>query len=136
MAQVTKEMFGKDKKSFIRRCNKSLKQVHEKKIKVAIPTLDKDSLKVVRHSDSSFAGNMDLTSQLGYICFLANEKNAAVPTIFKHYKACRVTRSVMAAEFISFSDMFDVCYTIAHDLKSMLRNREVLIELYTDSKSL
>ena len=136
MAQVTKDIFKRDKKAVIRRCNRLVKHVHENKNKVAIPRLDKDSLKVVGFSDASFAGNMDFTSQLGYICFLADEKDAAVPIIFKSYKARRVTRSVMSAEVISFSDMFDVCYKLAHDLKSMLQNREVPIQLYTDSKSL
>ena len=136
MAQVTQEMFKRDKKPFIKRCKKLVRHVHENKIKVAIPKLEKDSLRVVGFSDASFAGNMDFTSQLGYICFLADESDAAVSIIFKSYKARRVTRSVMAAEVISFSDMFDACYTLAQDLKPMLRNTQIPIQLYTDSKSL
>ena len=136
MAQVTQENFKRDKKPFINRCNKLVRHRHENKIKVAIPKLDKDALRVVGFSDASFAGNMDFTSQLGYICFLADESDAAVPIIFKSYKARRVSRSVMAAEVISFSDMFDTCYTLAQDLKPMLRNTKIPIQLYTDSKSL
>ena len=136
LAQVTKEQFEKDGKSIVRRCNKLIKHAHETTIKIKARNLDRNSLKVVGFSDASFAGNADFTSQLGYICFLSDATGFAVPIMFRSYKARRVTRSVMAAEVISFSDMFDVCFTLAQEIRRMMKGAEIAVQLYTDSKSL
>lgn len=136
MAQVTKDMFEKEKKTVMRRCNELVKHVHKNNIMIIFPKLDKDSLRVVGFLGASFAGNIDFASQFGCICFLARDRDFSLPKIFKYCKARRVTRSVMAVELIRFSGMSNVSVTLGHDLKPMLRNREVHIRLYTDSKSL
>ncbi len=104
-------------------------------VSLKFPKLDLETLQVVGFSDASFANNYDLTSQLGHIVFITDGEGNAAPIHFKSYKARRVTRSVMAAEVIAFSDAFDVGYTLATELSSLLGKKVPLI-LLTDSKSL
>ncbi len=77
-------------------------------------------LQAVGFSDASFANDYDLTSQLGHIVFITDGEGNAAPIQFKSYKARCVTHSVMAAEVIAFSDAFDVGYTLATELSSLL----------------
>ena len=96
--------------------------MHDQALEIKIAKLELESLRVIGFSDASFASNADFTCQLGYIFFLADASNNAIPTIFKSYKARRVTRSVMSAEVMSFSDMFDVCYTFLEDLRTLIKD--------------
>ena len=136
LAQVTKEKFETELRTIMQSCNKLVKHVHDQALKIKIPKLELECLRVIGFSDASFASNADFTSQLGYICFLADASNNAIPIILKSYKARRVTRSVMAAEVISFSDMFDVCYTLSEDLRTLIKDKFTPVHPYTDSKSL
>ncbi len=67
--------------------------------------------------------------------FITDGEGNAASIHFKSYKARRVTRSVMVAEVIAFSDAFDVGYTLAAELSSLLEKKVPLI-LLTDNKSL
>ena len=135
LAQVTKKV-ETELSTIVRSCNKLSMHVHDQALKIKIPKLELDSLRVIGFSDASFASNADFTSQHGYISFLADASNNAIPIIMKSYKARRVTRSVMAAEVIRFSDMFDVCHTLSEDLRTLIKDKFIAAELYTDSKSL
>ncbi len=99
------------------------------------PKLYLETLQVVGFSDAIFANKYDLTSQVGHIVFITDGEGNAAPIHFKSYKARRVTRSIMAAEVIAFSDAFDVGYTLATELSSLLGKKVPLI-LLTDGKSL
>ncbi len=99
------------------------------------PKLDLNSIRLVGYSDTAFANNHDLTSQLGRIILLTDDHNAAVPIAFKTYNSRRVTRSVLSAEVIAFSDMFDDAFAIRSQIEQALR-RGVAVHLLTDSKSL
>lgn len=59
-----------------------------------------------------------------------------VPLLFKSYQPRRVTRSVLEAELIVFSDMIDASFTLRNDLKHLYSNGTVPMQLLTDSKSL
>ncbi len=83
LAQVTEDRFAKEPKLFIRRLNKATKYAVDSRFSLKIPKLDKDSLRVVGFSDASFASNHDLSTQLGHICFLADENGNSVPIDFK-----------------------------------------------------
>lgn len=96
--------------------------------------LDKKTLRVIGYSDSSFANNADLSSQLWHICFLGDKSGAVVPIHVKSYKSRRVTRSEMEGEVIAFSDLFDVASTLA-DEASLLVGSKVPVQLLTDNKS-
>ena len=135
MAQVSKERFDKEKKAIIRRFNKTVRFAIEHGIGIAIPKLDLSSTKVVGFSDSLFANNHDLTTQLGHITLFVDGQGNAVPISFKSYKARRVVRSAMAGEVIAFSDMFDVAVTLAEELRQITK-RPIPLHLLTDSKAL
>ncbi len=67
--------------------------------------------------------------------FITDGEGNAAPIYFKSYKARRVSRSVMAAKVIAFSDAFDVGYSLTTELSNLLQ-RKVSLILLTDSKSL
>ena len=135
LAQVTEEMFSSSPRETARRLNKAVKFAVDNRLSLRIPKLDKKTLRVIGYSDSSFANNADLSSQLGHICFLGDASGAVVPIHFKSYKSRRVTRSAMAGAVIAFSDLFDVAATLA-DEASLLIGTKVPVQLLTDSKSL
>lgn len=90
---------------------------------------------MVGFSDSSFANNADLFSQLGHICSLGDATGAAIPISYNSNKSGRVTRSAMAGEVISFSDTFYIAGTLLDELK-LLTGNDIPVQLLTDSKSL
>ena len=98
--------------------------------------LNEDGLHVLGISDASFASNLDSTSQLGYLCFLADNAGNVVPIQFKSYKARIVTRPVMGADLMAFSDMLDAAYTMAAELREMLPIKRIPVKLCTDNRSL
>lgn len=134
--QVTKNIYEEDRRGIIRRANKLIKYTKENKVTLSFKSLDKSKLKVIGFSDASFATNCDFTSQLGYIIFVGDFTGKVSPAFFKSYKARRVTRSVMAAELIAFSDMFDAAFTLAEELRTMLPGSEIPLNLFTDKKAL
>lgn len=80
-----------------------------------IPVLDWRSVRVVRFVDASFANSHDLSYYLGQIFFLEEKTNRTVPMNFKSYKEKLILRSAMAEEVISFSDLFDVAFTLSEE---------------------
>lgn len=60
--------------------------------------LDPTSLKLVVFTDASFANNLNLTSQIGYVICLADQFNKANIIHWSSTKCKRVTRSVLASE--------------------------------------
>ena len=135
LAQVTDEIFAKEKQKVIRKLNTAVKFAITNPISLKIPRLELESIRVIGFSDSSFANNRDLSTQLGQIVFLGDNRGTVVPIHFKSYKAKRIVRSAMAGELIAFSHMFDAAITINSELEAILRRR-VPLQLFTDSKSL
>ena len=136
LSQITIDRFKLERSDIIKRVNRIFKYAQENLVSIRFPKLDKDTLKVVGYSDASFAMNMDNSSQLGYIVFICGGKGNVIPIHFKSYKARRVVRSAMAAELISFGDMFDLAFTLAEELRSLHPHNVIPVSLYTDSKSL
>lgn len=136
LTQITRDRFDDKRRDIIKRVNRLIKYVKENNVTIKFPSLDDDTLKIIGFSDASFASNHDCTSHLGYIIFIGDSSDHVVPVHFRSYKARRVTRSVMGAELISFSDMFDTAFTLSQELKQLLPGRNVPVNLFTDSKSL
>lgn len=135
LAKITEETFEKERHALIRKLNKAVKYAVDNRLRLRINKLDRKSLRIIEFSDSSFANNRELSSQLGHIVFLGDSSNAVIPLSFKSYKARRITRSAMSGEVIAFSDMFDIAIALRQDLERMLNNA-VPFHLLTDSKSL
>lgn len=136
LAQITFERFSNSRKDIIKQANRAIQYAREHLVAIPFPKLDMKTIQVIGFSDASFANNADLTSQLGYICFLGDASGSSIPVHFKSYKARRVTRSVMAAELIAFSDLFDAAYTLADELRQLLPKFPIPVRLFTDNKSL
>ena len=131
LAQETEEKYNTEVSVVIRRINRAIRYAVQNRIYLKVPSLNKDTLRVIGFSDSSFANNADQSS----ICLLGDHTGAVVPINFKSYKSGRVTRSSMAGEVIAFSDLFDVATTLANELELIL-SRKVPVQLFTYSKSL
>jgi hypothetical protein len=85
--------------------------------------LDVKSLHDVFYSDAIFAGNLDLSSQIGAIILL-KDKHGNAHVLHRFSKKCpRVTGSVLAAEIIGFVTAFDMASAL----------RDVLDEIYHQS---
>ena len=135
LAQVTEEIYAAKKKELIRRINKAVRYAMRNRISLKVSQLDKETIKVIGFSDSFFANDADLSSQLGHICFLGDDSTDIIPINFKSYKSRIMTRSSMAGEVIAFSDLFDVAITLGVELSTIL-GRQIAVHLFTDSKSL
>lgn len=97
--------------------------------------LDCTSLKLVVFTDSLFANNQDLSSQIGFVICLADSTNKANIIHWSFIKCKRVTRSVLAAELYGMAHGFDLGTVIKATLSRLLQCNIPLI-LCTDSKSL
>ena len=136
MTQVTRERFEEDRRNVVQRVNRTVEYVQDTPACIRFPKLNEDGIHVFGILDASFASNLDSTSQLGYLCFLADNSGNVVPIYFKSYKARRVTRSVMGAKLMAFSDMFDAAYKMAAELLGILPKKRIPMKLCTDNKSL
>lgn len=97
--------------------------------------LDQTTIRLVIFTDSSFANNKDLSSQIGYVICLANSSNRANIIHWSSIKCKRVTRSVLASELYAMAHDFDIGAVIKASLGKFLRG-DVPLVLCTDSKSL
>ena len=97
--------------------------------------LDQKSLRVVVFSDSSFANNKDLSSQIGHVICLADADDKANILHWSSTKCKRVTRSVLASELYAMAHGFDAGAVIKATLMQILESETPLI-ICTDSKSL
>lgn len=75
---------------------------------VLVPPIYIESLRVIGLYDASFANNTYLSTQIGYIIFLADKFNNSTLIHFKSYKARRVVWSFLRGKLIYFSDMFSI----------------------------
>ena len=87
-------------------------------------------------TDSSFANNHDLSSQIGFIITLVDKDNKTNIIHWSSIKCKRVTRSVLASELYGMAHGFDVGATIKATIEKILRIKRLPLVLCTDSKSL
>jgi len=97
--------------------------------------LDRESLKLLIFTDSSFANNRDLSSQIGYILILTNSKDDANIVHWSSIKCKRIVRSVLASELYTMTNGFDIGTSIKTTINKALQINLPQV-LYTDSKSL
>lgn len=135
LAEVIEEKFDTNKNKLARQLVLAARYGVQNLIFLKVHRLDLKALRVVGSSDSSFANNRDLFSQLRYGLFFADDTKAAAPVNSKSYKARRVTRFAMSGEMIVFSELFDAATTLVEEPSAMI-SRTVLVQLFIDSKSL
>ncbi len=96
--------------------------------------LDSTTLQLMIFTNSFFANNRDLSSQIDYIICLTNSKHINI-VHWSSIKCKRVTRSVLAAELYALAHDFDLDVVFKATLSAIL-DRLVSLILCTDSKSL
>ena len=97
--------------------------------------LAKESLKLLIFTDTSFANNRDLSSQIRYILVLVDASGTANILHWSLIKYKRVTRSVLASELYVIVYGFDMGASIKATIERIL-GIDLLLVLYTDSRSL
>lgn len=102
--------------------------------------LDSSTLRLLAFTDSSFANNRDLTSQIGYVIVLADAKNIANIIHWQSVKCRRVTRSVLASELYALSLGFDIAATKKSTINQIFSHstldNKIPLNVCVDSKSL
>jgi hypothetical protein len=97
--------------------------------------LEKESLKLLIFTDTSFANNRDLSSQIRYILVLTDMNRTANILHWSSIKCKRVTRSVLASELYAMVHGFDMGASIKATIEKILEINLPLV-LCTDSRSL
>ena len=106
--------------------------------------LTPDELKLLIFVDAAFANNKDLSSQIGFVIMLANERrskdNETITATgnlvhWSSTKCKRVTRSVLASELYAMVAGFDIGAALQSTASSILRSK-IPLALCTDSFSL
>ena len=69
--------------------------------------LDTKSTTIVAYCIVASASNHNLSSQHSRLILFCDKDHNAIPIVYKSYKSGRITRYVLTAEIISFSDLFD-----------------------------
>ncbi|KHJ31172.1 hypothetical protein EV44_g4110 [Erysiphe necator] len=106
--------------------------------------LDNKSLKIIVFTDGSFANNKEnMTSQIGYVICLADDKNRANIVHWSSTKCKRITRSVLASELYAMVVGFDMVTIIKSTLEKVINllsisksSSSIPLILCTDSRSL
>ena len=107
--------------------------------------LSPEGLKLLVFVDAAFANNADLSSQIGYVIVLANEKQLDQSTIdisgniihWSSTKCKRVTRSVLASELYAMVAGFDIATALQSTINGITQAKtKVPLVLCTDSYSL
>ena len=93
------------------------------------------SLRLAVFTDSSFANNRDLSSQIGFVICLIDASNTANILHWSSIKCKRVTRSVLASELYAMAHGFDIGAVLKATLFRVLQY-DVPMVICTDSKSL
>lgn len=81
--------------------------------------LDRNTLQLKGFTNSSFAKNLDLKSQLGYVILLTDASGKANILHFASYNSQRIVRSVLGGETYGFADSFDYGYLLCYDLEDI-----------------
>ena len=92
-------------------------------------------VKIHVYADAAFAGNNDLTSQLGYVIALVDDNGTANVIHYSSTKARRATKSVLAAKLFAVAAAFDYASTLKGCIDDIYA-RDVPLVLCTYSRSL
>jgi len=131
-AQVTGEP-TKEQISFL---NKQLQQqIYQPERGLRFVPLDLATIRIAVFTDSSFANNPDMSTQIGFVTVITDKDNKANIVHWSSVKCKRITRSVLAAELYAMSMGFDSASVIKSTIQQIL-DRPVDLVIYTDSKSL
>ncbi len=132
-AQVTEQNFNANHTTLL---NKVVKCVRDRPdLALLQQKLDKDSLFLRVYTDSSFANNEDLSTQLAYLVLLGDKHDRCNVLHYSCHKSRRKVRSVMSGEVYPFTDGLDFALTLKFDLERII-GKHLPLSMVTDSKQL
>lgn len=99
-----------------------------------VTNLDKGSLFLCVYSDTSFANNEDLKSQLEYDIWLADNCRKCNILYYASCTSRRVTTSKLGAEVYAFADALYFAYVMRHDLEEIL-GQYILLQILKNSRN-
>lgn len=97
--------------------------------------LDRESVRMMAFSASSFANNEDLSTQLCQIMLLTYITNHVKVLGYAIYKIPVIVRSVLVGETYAFADAFDAAFIIRDDLEETTK-MQIPLTMITDAESL
>ena len=115
---------------------KTVKELKNNPIQIKISGLQMDRARLVVYSDASLGNRTDSASQLGYIIFLADDRQTAVPLVWASKKSKRVARSTLTAETLAASEAVDSATLLKEVIREVIGLKLPPIELRVDNKSL
>ena len=80
------------------------------------PKLDHSRLRLQVYSNASYVNNLDGSSQLGYIIFLADDNDKCQPLFWSSHKSKRVSRFILGSETIALDDAFEMAFAMKNDI--------------------
>jgi hypothetical protein len=136
LIQVTENIFENNLSKNIRDANDLVAKIHAtKNLKIIFQKLNLEFLKIVVYADASFANNLDLSSQLGFLVMLMDDSKKANILAWKSAKSQRVVHSTLAAETLAMSMAFDLAFGIRKSLVDILKVKIDLV-IFTDNKGI
>ena len=130
-AQVTEDLHSE---KHVKEINKGIKHAKStKEMVLSYKPLERESLHLRVHADSSFHSNDDMSSQLGYIVLLCDTADQCHVLTYSSKKARRIVGSIVAGEDYAFADAFDAAYILKYDLERVY-NQPLPVVMLTDSK--
>lgn len=131
--QVTEDLFSP---KVIEELNSAISYAKSTpEVKLIYRPLDRSKLHLRTYADASFASNLDLSSQLGFIILLCDDSSRCHVLNFSSRKSRRKVCSIMAGETYAFTAAFDFAYILKHDLERIFM-QPIALKMFTDSKQL
>ena len=87
------------------------------------------------YSEASYGSNLDGSSQLGYIIFLADDNDKCQSLFWSSHKSKHVSISVLGSEIMALADPFDMAFAMKNDICKMT-SLDIPIVTLTESLSL
>ena len=87
-------------------------------------------------SDASFNNLSGGGSQGGFLIFICDKKNNAIPIYWQSNRLKRVVKSTLAAETLAFSDAAESCFWLKTIFEELIPNACCKLDCFTDNKSL
>ena len=94
--------------------NKAIRKLQSRQLSISFPDLGKaEDLRILCYSDATHASLPNGASQGAYIVFLLGRNNMVAPITWQSKKISRVTKSPLASETLSLSEVADAGFMIA-----------------------
>ena len=124
------------KEKEVKDLNKALQWQKTTKRGLSFVKLDMSNTKIVVFTDSSFANNHDLSSQIGYVVTMVDGNGNANVIHWSSVKCRRITRSVLASELFALALGFDAGAVIKSATDKFLGSNPIPLAVAVDSRSL